>query len=396
MEHGYHFILVGLFLLAGLVADTVGRRTRLPRVTILMLCGLAAGRSGLGLIPPEVEAWFEFLSTAALTMVAFLLGGSLTLRNFGAHGRLIMSVSLAIVLASTGLVSAGLWLAGLDPAVALALGAIAAATDPAATTDALKQVGAKGAFVDSLRGIVAIDDAWGLVAFSLVMVAINAMTGTADMSFLSNGAWEIFGAIGLATVIGLPAAYLTGRIRSGEPLEAEALGVVFLSAGLALWLEVSFLIVGMTVGAVIVNLASHHTRAFHEIDRIRWPFMILFFVLAGASFEVEKLAGLGWIGAGYLVLRVVARVAGGWLGAAAGGAPRYQRAWFGPALMPQAGVAIGMALVAAGTLPKHAATILTLTIGSTIVFELLGPAITATAARRMTAADRAAAPLDAG
>lgn len=391
MEYWLDFVLLGVFFLAGLAADTVGRRTRLPRVTLLMACGLLMGRSGFGLIPEHVEAWFEFLSIAALTMVAFLLGSSLTWSNMVRQGRAILWVSLSIVVVTVAAVTVGLVLMGVDPAVALVLGTVAAATDPAATSDALRQAGINNSFADSLRGIVAIDDAWGLMLFSLVMVAVHAMNGGAELSFLVTGLWEIFGAFALAAVIGFPAAYLTGRIRHGEPLEAEAIGIVFLSAGLALWLEVSFLIVGMTIGVIIVNFAPHHQRAFHEIDRIQWPFMILFFILAGASFDLDALIGLGALGIAYMGLRVLSRIAGGWIGAQVGRAPRAQRPWFGAALLPQAGVAIGMALVAAETMPQHAATILTLTIGATIVFELVGPLATVFAARRVAALERRSA-----
>ena len=83
-------------------------------------------------------------------------------------------------------------------------------------------------------------------------------------------------------LIGFPAAYLSCRIQSGEPLRTEALGIVFLTAGLAMWLEVSFLLAAMTVGAVVANVARHHRFSFDEIERFRWPFMLLFFVLAGA------------------------------------------------------------------------------------------------------------------
>lgn len=204
------FILLGLALLVGLVADELGRRTRLPRVTILMIVGLVVGRSGFDLVPEAVEQWFEFLSVAALSMVAFLLGSSLTVKSFTAHGRAIISISLWIVVLTTLLVAAGLWALGMDPAVALVLGAIAAATDPAATADALKQARSPDGFGASLRGIVAIDDAWGLIAFSLAMVVANALAGGSDLSFIGTGLWEILGAFLLAAVIGFPAALLTG------------------------------------------------------------------------------------------------------------------------------------------------------------------------------------------
>jgi Kef-type K+ transport system membrane component KefB len=157
---------------------------------------------------------------------------------------------------------------------------------------------------------------------------------------------ELGGAVVLGVTIGLPAAFLTGRIEEGEPLQVEALAIGFLTAGLAVWFGVSFLLAGMVVGALIVNLAAHHTRAFHEIEHVQWPFMIVFFILAGASLELETLMELGIIGGALIALRAVSRLLGGWLGATLSSVPIAERSLYGIALLPQAGVAIGMALMA--------------------------------------------------
>ena len=194
---------------------------------------------------------------------------------------------------------------------------------------------------------------------------------------------ERCGALLVGAVVGFPAAVLTGRLSGGDPLRTEALGVVFLTAGLALWLDVSFLLAGMTAGAIIVNRARHHLRAFHELEHLEWPFMVLFFVLAGAAFEPEHVTRLGLIGLGYLALRIIARLVGGWVGAIWGGAPVAERPWYGVALLPQAGVAVGMALVAADEFPEFAEAILSLTIASTVIFEIIGPIGTIWAARRV-------------
>ena len=390
MDLPFTLIALGALFLAGLAADVVGHRTRLPRVTLLLGLGVLAGRSGFDLIPAEAGIWFEFLSTVALSMVAFLLGGGLTARRLAASGREIMVISLAIVVVTQALVAAGLWLIGAGAGLAVILGALACATDPAATQDAITQSGAKGGFAGKLKAIVAIDDAWGLIVFSLAVVAAHALNGALHLSLLADAAWEIGGAAGVGLLIGLPGAVLTGRLEPGEPQQAEALGVVFLTAGLSLWLGVSVLIAAMVAGAVIANRARHHKRPFHEIEHIQWPFMILFFILAGASLEVGKLAEIGLIGAGYVVLRVLARIAGGWLGAAIAGAPRAERAWYGPALMPQAGVAVGMALVAAGEFPAIGETVLGLTIAATVIFELTGPFATMYALGRVDAASLSA------
>lgn len=388
MTHAGDFILLGALFLVGLAADELGHRTRLPRVTLLLALGIVAGRAGFDWIPEAAHGWFEFLSTTALTMVAFLLGGTMSAANLRSHGRDIMWISVVVVIATFVLVSAGLWLLGFPLPLALIMGALACATDPAGTQDAIHQTGFAGPFADKLRGIVAIDDAWGLIVFSLALVAAQSLSGQIDTGLIGDVAWEIGGAGALGVAIGWPGALLTGRINPGEPLQAEALGLVFLTAGLAQWLDVSFLIAAMVVGAVIVNRARHHTRAFHEIERIDWPFMILFFVLAGASLELEQLTRIGALGAAYLVLRIAARAVGGWLGAWLAGSAPAERPWFGPALLSQAGVAVGMALVAAQAFPEHADSILSLTIGATVVFEIVGPVGVVFALRRVETASK--------
>lgn len=376
-------ITLGILFLVGLAADSIGHRTRLPRVTLLLACGVAAGSSGLDMMPGPVQAWYEPLSVIALTMVAFLLGSSLSRENLARNGRAIIVVSVVIVLVTMGGVALGLWLIGVSAPVALMLGAVATATDPAATQDAIRQSGAQGPFVEMIRGIVAVDDAWGLLAFSVAAVAAHSLNGAADPGMLGEAAWEIAGALTLGAIVGFPAAYLTGRLKQGEPLQTEALGIVFLTAGLALWLGVSYLLAGMMAGMIIANFASHHDRAFHEIEHIQWPFMILFFLLAGASLQLGVLAQVGLAGLAYVAMRILSRLAGGWLGGVLGGVPGHQRPWVGMALLPQAGVAVGMALIAAREFPEAADLILTLTIGTTVLFELIGPVGTLWAIRQV-------------
>ena len=383
MELATVFITLGVLFLAGLAADQLGRRTKLPRVTLLLCCGIAVGNAGFGLVPAEVQAWYEFLAIASLTMVAFLLGNSLTKGKLAAHGRAILSISAAMVLITLAVVTSGLLLAGVSFGVALILGAIATATAPAATQDTIRQSGEKGPFADTLLGIVAVDDAWALLAFSIALAVAGTLYGNGEAGFMAEMVREVGGAILLGLVIGVPATFLTGRLSAGEPLQTEALGVVFLTAGLSVLFGVSYLISGMTAGAVIANFARHHRQAFHEIEHIQWPFMVLFFLLAGAALELGAMAEIGVIGAVYIVLRVAARLLGGWAGAVIGGAPIDQRPWFGVALLPQAGVAVGMALVAGEAFPEWAGLIMTLTIGTTVVFELLGPPATAYALRRV-------------
>lgn len=380
METETILLTLGAMFVVGLAADQAGRRTRLPRVTLLLLCGLIAGQ--LEWIPHVFSDTYDFLSVAALTFVAFLLGGSLKMADLRIIGRRILLVSVAIVLTTVIIVFFGLVALGIDPALAIVLGGIASATAPATTVDVIRQSGVDNAFTRTLAGVVAVDDAWGLLAFSLCLsFAVGAGSqGQVELQFVR----EIGGALLLGAAVGLPGAMLTGRIDEGEPLEVEALALVFLTAGLALYFEVSFLVAGMTAGAIIVNTASHHDRAFHEIEHIQWPFMVLFFLLAGAQLDFAALQNVGVMGLAYISLRVLARVLGGWLGAIAASAPAPERRYYGVALLPQAGVAVGMALIAASTVPDYAEQIIALTIGTTIAFELVGPVLTLWAIRQVS------------
>lgn len=375
-------IALGALFLSGLIADLVARKTGFPRVTLLLFVGLAAGDAGLGIIPASLHAWYDLLTIIALTMVAFLLGGALHRDNLRQHGAAIFIISISIVLATLGTVTLGLLVAGLPLGLALSLAAIATATAPAATNDVITQSGVSNHFTQTLRGIVAVDDVWGLIVFSVVLVVVAQLNGSGDTSNLLHAAWEFGGAVMLGFAIGIPAAFITGRLSDGEPLQIEALSLVFFTSGLSLWLNVSFLITGMVVGAVIVNLATHHDKAFVEIEHIQWPFVVLFFVLAGAALDVQVAMSLGTIGIAFVVLRTLARIVGGWIGAGFAKAPKDQRSWYGVALLPQAGIAIGMALIAAQRFPQWGAQIIALTIGTTVVFEVLGPIATLIAIKR--------------
>ncbi len=383
-ESGSLFITLGATFLLGLAADAVGRRTSLPRVTLLVVLGFLIGPGVLDLLPAEQEVLFELAAGIALTMVGFLLGervGHLVAEG-GAREMLILSV--AIVLCTAAVVGAGLWLIGVPLTMALLLAGIATATDPAATADVVDAMGGEGRFSKLLLAIVAVDDAWGVLAFSVLLALADLLAGNGEgfLEPLRAGLWEIGGALLLGAVLGVFMAKVTGRISPGEPTRLEALGFVFLLCGGALVAGVSFILAAMTMGVAVALLANHHERPFHEIKRLELPFMILFFVLAGAQFEVRSLWAAGLAGGCYVALRILGRVVGGWLGGRLAGSGDRTRRWAGLALMPQAGVAIGMALLAAEKFPEHAEALMQTTIGATVLFELVGPVLTRLAISR--------------
>lgn len=379
MELYIFFIILGGVFVIGLIADVVGQRMRFPRVTLLILIGVFTGPTGLNIIPPQFYSLYEPLAIIALTMVAFLLGGSLSRETLSLHGPKILIISLAVIISTIVLVAGGLMALGVAPELALLFSGIATATAPAATLDVIKQTGASGEFAQTLKGIVAMDDAWGLVAFSLILASVSIMFGDGSescqrlSSCLHLLLWEVGGAVLVGIAIGLPAVIITGRLRFGEPTQIEALVIVFLCAGASLWLGVSFLLAGIVTGMIVVNFAKHHKRPFYEIENIEWPFMVLFFFLAGVSLQGEFRLDTILIIVSFTVLRTISRILGAWTGGYLSKSPRIYGQWMGVAMLPQAGVAIGMALIAAQKFPELSQTILNVTISTTIIFEIFGP-----------------------
>ncbi|MCW9024938.1 MAG: cation:proton antiporter [Gammaproteobacteria bacterium] len=373
---------VGFIFLLGLATDLIGKRTFLPRVTLLLIFGMLIGQEGFDLIPLVVSERLDLISELALLMIGFLLGGRLTKELFIHSGRQILWISISTVISTVIIVILGMVSLGVPIGIAILLGCIASATAPAATVDTVIESKIKTPFANVLLAIVALDDLWALIIFSIGLSLVASINGLVEeVSPLQNILCDIGGAGFLGMVIGLPAAYLTGRIKPGEPMLMEAMGLVLICGGLAMWLEVSFLIASMIMGIVIANLAKHHEYPFHEIENIEWPFMVLFFILAGASLEFSALKGIGLLGLIYIISRVVGKVAGATLGAYVSHSDVMTHRWMGLALLPQAGAAIGMTLIAANQFPEYRQLMLTIVISSTVFFEVLGPVMTRQALR---------------
>jgi Kef-type K+ transport system membrane component KefB len=381
-ESAYSLVALGGMLLLGIATDLLGRHTFLPRVSLLVILGLAVGQSGFDLIPSRIEDSFELIASITLTMIGFLLGGKLTRKSLSQSRSKGIWISASAAFGTAAVVTLGLWIVGAAPEVAILLGCIASATAPAATVDVVVESKSKSPFAELLLLVVALDDAWGLILFSCGVAIVSTMQGLdGASSSVITAAQEIGGAAILGLLIGLPAAYLTGRIRPGEPMLTEALALVFICGGLSALLGVSFLIASMVMGAAIANLARHHDYPFHAIEDIEWPFLVVFFVLAGASLDIKALFDIGLIGAAYVIFRVVGKIVGVLVGGRLCGVDAPTRRWMGLALLPQAGVAIGMALVANSRFPELGGIVLTLIVAATIIFEIIGPAFTRLAIR---------------
>ena len=374
-ELAVSFTALGSLMIAGLVAQWLGQKTAIPRVSLLIGLGIIAGPTGADLISTVAQKTFPWISHVTLAMVGFLLGGKLHVSFLRRQGQAILSSSLWITLLTWGIVTlVCAWLTG-DWALALLIGAIATATDPAATRDVILESKTQNLFTDRLLGIVSLDDVWGLLIFSLSVSLAGFMLATGSGAALL-GLWELFGALILGLAMGLPVAWLTARSSDGEPLLVEALGAVLLCAGLAELLSVSYLLSCIVMGAVVTNAARHHNRPFHAIEQIEWPFMMLFFILAGASLDIDAVTQLGSLGAAYVASRILGRLLGGIVCSRRQQWPLSHGLALGGALLPQAGIAIGIALIGSQAFPEYADQLLTTAIAGTVIFELMGPPLT--------------------
>lgn len=382
-------LTLGALFLIGLVADVAGRLTPLPRVTVLLLSGILIGPAGFALLPQEfVTDWFPTLTNIALAMVGFLLGQRLTATELREHGYEVVGLALGKVAMSALLVFLVLTALGLDLVLALLFAGISTATAPAATFDVVHESESENVFTDRLLSIVAIDDALGLILFALLLAASMTLSGNGTGSeMMAAGLAEVASSVVLGALLGVPMAFLTGRLdvgqRNGEPIQAEAFGFVLVCAGAASLLALSPILTAMAMGSVVASLATHHNRPFAAIEGIEWPFMILFFILAGASLNLEEITGVGLLAISY----IVARGAGTYLGtfgiASLLKLDRATKNWLGLALFPQAGVAVGMALIASQRFPQYSETIITTVLLTTVFLELISPVITRLVLRRV-------------
>lgn len=375
-------LILGLILSLSISADAIAKRTQIPRISILVLLGVAIAfvqqvvrQEPAGELLGQLE---EPLIQLALVMVAFLLGSELTIERLRKTGPLIFIVSLTVVLLSYVVVAGGLLALGIPIVAAIALAAISVATDPAAVNESISDDN-RSLAAKIVLGIVAIDDAWGILVFGLSMAALGWVMDSQGATQLTHALWELGGAMLLGIAVGAPAAWLSGRLKQGQPILIEALAIMFLLAGLSSLLAVSELLAAMVAGALVANLSFHHERSFKEIEHIEWPFLVFFFVLSGASIDLYSLADTGLAIGAYICLRLLGRYLGGMLAVKwlQRGTDSTQASALSPgiglALTPQAGVAIGMALLAVERFPDHSSLILPTVVASTVVFEIIGP-----------------------
>lgn len=392
-EHIPVLLLIGFAILAGSVGGRLFQLIRIPQVVGYIIIGVIVGKSGLHLVGDATLATLLPLNFFALGIIGFLIGGELHGRVFKTHGKQFLIVLLAegiITSLVVGVLVGGItFLATGDArssiAFGLLLGAIASATAPAATVDVLWEYKTRGILTTTVLAIVALDDGLALVLFSLASSMAALLTGSGEASLLAGlgrTGIEIGGSVLLGVGAGLLLNRLVRRIHDHGKHLTFIVGVLTLVLGLARLLELDVILAAMALGATLVNLAPNRSRETFEIaERFAQPIYVLFFVFVGARLSVHGLTSLMWgLAAAYVVGRSAGKFLGAYLGARWARASDAVRKYLGLCLFSQAGVAIGLAIMAGlrfgeqqlGGVPMGDAIVMIVT-ATTFLVQLVGP-----------------------
>ncbi len=377
------FLDLAIMIFAGMLFGRIAKHLRLPNVTGYLVAGLLLGPSVLGILPEDVLGGLTVISDVSLGFIAFSIGNEFKLSYFKRVGAAPIIIACMESLLAVLAVLLALLVAGQPLAFSLVLASIAAATAPAATIMVIKQYRAKGPVTETLLSVVAIDDATALILFSLCSTVAQVLGTGAGFTAASvlKPLWEIGGAILVGGILGIlfliPLRYFK---KSGNRLSL-IFAFIFVGIGLAsasFWQgwTMSPLLLCMAMGAVVANLSPDVNHLMDLCDGVTPPMFMLFFVASGADLKLSVLPTVGLIGALYILFRVVGKVLGAALGGKMGKVEPTVQKHLGFALLPQAGVAIGLSLAAASAVPAYAPQIRAVILCATLVYELVGPAIT--------------------
>ncbi len=377
MELGilFHFAIL---LFGGLIFAKIIRYFHLPDVTGYLLGGLILGPSVLGLLSADAVQDLALVSEIALGFIAFSIGSEFKLEYFKRVGLTPVVIAVLESFLAVAAVVLGLAAAGQPLPFSLVLGAIAAATAPAATIMVIKQYRARGPVTETLLSVVAIDDATALIAFGIAVAVAQTLTSTVPVSFLWSilqPVLEILAALACGAVLGVLFSLMLRFFKTAQNRLSLAIGFVLLTTAVADALSLSALLMTMAMGAVFANLCNKSGEVLSLCDSLTPPIYMMFFVLSGAGLNLAILPSIGAVGVIYVILRVVGKVFGAWLGGTVMHAAPNVRRWLGFALVPQAGVAIGLTVVAQRVVPQYAEVVRAVVLCGTLIYEFVGPAV---------------------
>ena len=377
-------VSIALMLICGFAVTRITKRLRLPNVTAYIVAGILIGPYCLNLVPKGVVSGMDFIADIALAFIAFSTGEFFkfdTLKKSGA--KVVVITVFEAVLASVLVFIVTYFVLGLELNFSIVLAALASATAPASTVMTIRQTHARGDFVDTLLQVVALDDVVGLVAYSVaISVALASATGAFHAaSVLKPLAVNVLVFL-LGGLFGVFLKLLLHK-RSTDNRLIVSVALLFAFCGICAMLDVSPLLGCMSMGMIYINLTGDE-RLFQQLNYFNPPILLLFFVRSGLSFDLGALVNtsesigttpLLVVGVLYFLVRIIGKYAGAFFGCLVTKKDKKVRNFLGLALIPQAGVAIGLAATGARTLGGEPGKALeTIILASSVLYELIGPA----------------------
>jgi Kef-type K+ transport system membrane component KefB/CBS domain-containing protein len=378
-------MLLGLAVFGGAVGAKIFQRMHIPQIVGYVAIGIFLGPV-FGIVKPEAIDSLEPFNMFALGLIGFLIGGELKREMFTKLGKQVGAILLFEGIAAFLLVGISSFIVmrfffdwRMSLAVAVVLGAICAATDPASTVSVLWEYKTRGPLTTMLTAIVALDDALALVLYAIGVSVAGVITGNEGQSFiaaLGMSLLHVGGALVLGGIAGYVLYWIVDRIDDREKVLVFSVGSVMVIIGLALMLELDVIIAAMTLGVVLTNCKSRRAEvSFKVMHQFSSPIYVLFFVLVGARLQVEHLnLMILLLTAAYVIGSIVGKTGGAYLGALYSHAPKTVRKYMGFCLYPQGGIAVGLLIMASSKFaPEIASIMLLVVIVGAFVLQIIGP-----------------------
>lgn len=384
---------VGIAIFCGFMAGRLSNRLKFPAVVGYLVAGLILGPSFLNIFNLQLLDNLGVFNDVALALVAFVIGSQMRLGVLRRMGKGIITIILSESLGAFLLVFAGVYFLTHKLHLALIFGAMAPASAPAGTAVVLQEYKAKGPLTNALYAVVGLDDGLAIMIYAFAAtLAKLSITGATEsfLHILKGPVVEIIGAIVLGGILGIGLGYFIRKIRDKKEVLAISLAVVFICAGIANYFRFSLILANLSLGIVFANLyLAASRRTIETIDFISLPVYAIFFVIAGAHLQISLLPAMGLLGLIYIICRSLGLIGGAFFGATASKSEPVIRKYLGLGILSQAGVAIGLAIMATREFSSLGAAGKDLTIlvintiaATTIVFEIIGPIATKFAIRR--------------
>lgn len=412
------FLLLGLIAVVGYYFGRAARLIRLPSLIGFMILGVMLGPSGVGFFFEDNIASLSFITELALSFVAFSIGAELNIASLRRLGSGIIAVILGESFAAFIIVTVAVYFLTRSWPLALLFGAVAPASAPAGTVAVIQEYRAKGTLTKALYAVVGFDDGLAILIFGFAAaLAKNVMlgellgtTGSAGsiLAAMVGPAIEIVSSLVLGTVLGFVYCLIVRPLRERRDMLVMAFGVILVAAGVSIYFHLSLILTNMAAGFVLANTRREEfvRRATDPLRDVMPLLFILFFCLAGAHLRISELPKLGLLGVIYILARAAGLIWGSRVGASMGRVEDKIKKWVGLGILSQAGVAIGLSLIASSELREMAkvpevasaieryavahpalartfydpmaigAAVLTVVTATSIVFEIVGPILT--------------------